>query len=52
MTGVSIVATLTETGAIVAPGADDMLTPEATAVAIGTRDGIERLRTRLRSPES
>jgi len=49
ITGVSVVAIVAATGAIVAPGASDVLTPGATAVAIGTREGIELLGARLRS---
>jgi K+/H+ antiporter YhaU regulatory subunit KhtT len=49
ITGVSVVAIVVETGAIVAPGANDVLAPGATAVAIGTREGIELLGARLRS---
>lgn len=51
-TGVSVVAILMSTGPIVAPGADDVLAPGATAVAVGTREGIEILSSRLRAKES
>jgi TrkA domain protein len=49
ITGASVVAIVVETGAIIAPGANDVLAPGATAVAIGTRQGIELLGDRLRS---
>ena len=52
ITGVSVVAIVVTTGAIVAPGASDVLAPGATAVAIGTREGIELLGARLRSTGS
>jgi TrkA domain protein len=51
-TGVSVVAIVVPTGPIVAPGANDVLAPGATAVAVGTRDGIEILSRRLRARES
>jgi TrkA domain protein len=50
-TSVSVVAIVSTTGPIVAPGAHDVLTPGATAVAVGTRDGIELLGSRLRAKE-
>jgi TrkA domain protein len=50
-TGVSVVAIVGSTGSIVAPGANDTLTAGATAVAVGTRDGIETLGSRLRAKE-
>ena len=49
ITGVSVVAIVGATGPVVAPGANDVLTPGSTAVAIGTKEGIELLGTRLRS---
>jgi len=52
ITGVSVVAIVGPNGAIVAPGADDVLTPGATTVAVGTREGVELLSTRLRSASS
>lgn len=51
-TGVSIVAIVVKSGPIVAPGANDILTAGATAVAVGTREGIETLSAKLRSKES
>jgi TrkA domain protein len=50
-TGVSVVAIVTQTGPIVAPGANDVLVAGATAVAVGTREGIEILSTRLHAKE-
>jgi TrkA domain protein len=50
-TGVSVVAIVTQAGPIVAPGANDVLIAGATAVAVGTREGIEVLGTRLRAKE-
>jgi len=52
LTGVSIVAIVAATGAIVAPGANDLLTAGATAVAIGAKEGIDLLAARLRSTEA
>jgi TrkA domain protein len=48
-TGVSVVAIVAQTGPIVAPGANDVLAAGATAVAVGTREGIELLGNRLRA---
>lgn len=50
-TGVSVVAIVTQEGPIVAPGASDVLAAGATAVAVGTREGIEVLGSRLRAKE-
>ena len=47
-TGVSIVAIIGDDHVAAAPGADDVLTPGATAVAVGTPEGLERLAARLR----
>jgi TrkA domain protein len=47
-TGVSIVAIVGPDGAIAAPGADDVLEPGATAVAVGSVDGVIALERRLR----
>jgi TrkA domain protein len=48
-TSVSVVAIIEVDGtAIAAPGADDVLAPGATAVAVGTADGLEDLSRRLR----
>jgi TrkA domain protein len=52
ITGVSVVAIVGPSGAIVAPGADDVMTPGATTVAIGTKEGVAQLRTRLCTPGS
>ncbi len=49
VTGVSVVAIVGSAGPIVAPGASDVLTAGSTAVAVGTKEGIELLGTRLRS---
>jgi len=46
-TGVSIVAILNDGGSIAGPGANDVLLPGATVVAVGTPDGIVKLQTRL-----
>ena len=46
--GVSVVALVGASGPIVAPGASDLLAPGATAVAVGTKEGIELLGTHLR----
>lgn len=51
-TGVSIVAIVMPTGPVVAPGATDTLTPDATAVAVGTREGINTLSAKLRAKGS
>jgi TrkA domain protein len=48
-TGVSVVAILDGDNVTPAPGADDVLAPGATVVAIGTADGIEQLTRRLRA---
>jgi TrkA domain protein len=48
-TSVSIVALIgTDGAAIAAPGADDVLAAGATAVAVGTADGLADLTARLR----
>ena len=47
-TGASVVAILGPNGATAAPGADALLTPGATVVAIGSPEGIEQLSARLR----
>lgn len=51
-TGVSIVALIGTEGPIAAPGADDVLEAGATAVAVGTAEGLELLRHRLRAPRT
>jgi TrkA domain protein len=52
-TGVSIVALLGSDGdATAAPGADDVLTPGSTAVAVGTAEGLRQLARRLRRSSS
>jgi TrkA domain protein len=48
-TGVSIVALIADDRAIAAPGADDVLAPGMTAVAVGTPEGLERLVARITS---
>ena len=47
-TGVSIVALLSGDNVIAAPGADDRLDPGATAVAVGTPEGLELLALKVR----
>lgn len=47
-TGVSVVALIGAQGAVAAPGADAVLEPGATAIAVGTRDGVDALTRRLR----
>ena len=47
-TGVSIVAILDRDGSTAAPGPDAVLTAGATAVAVGSPEGIAQLATRLR----
>ncbi|MFM8304956.1 MAG: cation:proton antiporter regulatory subunit [Actinomycetota bacterium] len=47
--GVSVVALIGADGVTVAPGAEDVLTPGVTAVAVGTRQGVEALAQRLRT---
>lgn len=48
-TQVSVVAIIDDAGvAIAAPGADDVLAPGATAVAVGSPAGLEHLARRLR----
>lgn len=47
-TGVSIVALVGSSGAIAAPGAEDVLAPGSTAVAVGAADGVRALTRRLR----
>ena len=51
-TGVSIVAILMPTGPVVAPGASDILAANATAVAVGTREGINILSAKFRARQS
>lgn len=46
--GVSVVALISPEGAVIAPGAEDILTPGITAVAIGTREGVDALARRVR----
>ena len=46
-TGVSIVALLDGDHVTAAPGAEDVLVPGATAVAIGTPEGLAALTARL-----
>jgi TrkA domain protein len=48
-TGVSVVALLDGDNVTAAPGADDVLTPGAQVVAIGTAEGLEVLTDRLAS---
>jgi TrkA domain protein len=48
-TGVSVVALLDGANVTPAPGADDVLEPGSTVVAIGTSDGIEDLTRRLKA---
>ncbi len=48
--GVSVVALIGPDGATVGPGADDVLAAGATAIAVGTRDGVTALHQRLRRP--
>jgi TrkA domain protein len=47
-TGVSVVALIGPNGATAAPGAEDVLEAGATAIAVGTRDGVDALIRRLR----
>jgi len=47
-TGVSVVAIIGAEGAIAAPGADAVLEAGATAIAVGTREGVDALAHRLR----
>lgn len=47
-TGVSVVAIIGPEGAVAAPGADAVLAAGATAIAVGTREGVEALTRRLR----
>lgn len=49
-TGVSIVALIGPDEVVAAPGADDMLRAGATAIAIGTSEGLERLTEKLARP--
>jgi TrkA domain protein len=46
-TGVSVVAIVNDNETIAAPGADHVLTPGATVIAIGEADGITRLAAQL-----
>jgi len=46
-TGVSVVALIGSDAVVAAPGADDVLQAGATAVAIGTTEGLERLTEKL-----
>jgi TrkA domain protein len=46
-TGVSVVAIITAERAIAAPGAEDRLEPGATAVAVGTPEGLAGFAARL-----
>jgi TrkA domain protein len=47
-TGVSIVALIGDDGVTAAPGADDVLQAESTAVAMGSPEGLERFKTKVR----
>lgn len=47
-TGASIVAIITANGSIAAPGANDVLRPGETIVAVGVAEGIRHLTARLR----
>jgi TrkA domain protein len=47
-TGVSVVAILRDGETLVAPGAGDVLRGDDTVVAVGTPEGIDRLRPALR----
>jgi TrkA domain protein len=47
-TGVSVVALISAEGSIAAPGADDVLEAGATAVVVGSPDGVDELARRLR----
>lgn len=47
--GVSVVALIGPDGVKVAPGAEDVLAPGATAVAVGTRQGVDAFTRRLRA---
>jgi TrkA domain protein len=45
--GVSVVALVAPDGVIAAPGADDVLRAGATAVAVGTAEGLERFTEKI-----
>lgn len=47
-TGVSVVAIVRPEGSTAAPGAHEVLTPGATAIAIGAPEGMEQFARRLR----
>jgi TrkA domain protein len=47
-TGVSIVALIRDDAVIAAPGADDVLTAVSTAIAVGSPEGLERFKTKVR----
>jgi TrkA domain protein len=47
-TGVSVVALIGEDHAVAAPGADDVLAPGYTAIAVGTPEGLERFESKVR----
>jgi TrkA domain protein len=47
-TGVSVVAVLAADRVIAAPGANDVLEPDATVVAVGSPDGLERFAAMVR----
>lgn len=47
-TGVSVVALIGASGAVAAPGAEDVLEAGATAVAVGAAEGVLALEQRLR----
>ncbi len=47
-TGVSIVALIGDDHVVAAPGADDVLRPGYTAVAVGSPEGLARLMTKVR----
>ncbi|HXY93729.1 MAG TPA: TrkA C-terminal domain-containing protein, partial [Acidimicrobiia bacterium] len=47
-TGVSVVALLGGDRAIAAPGAEDVLAPGSTAVAVGTPEGLQQLTAKVK----
>jgi TrkA domain protein len=47
-TGVSVVALLAADRVVAAPGANDVLEPGATVVAVGTAEGLARFEARVR----
>jgi TrkA domain protein len=46
-TGVSVVALIRGDGVIAAPGADDVLEPGATVVAVGSAEGLEAFASKI-----